>query len=88
MRCQIRSGCGSLDVAPHTIRHEIGHALGFWHTNTVNDLMWGGTWTNPEQQPSPRELYHARIAYSRRPGNTDPDNEAFNVVAPAPLSVP
>ncbi len=61
-------------IAPSVIRHEIGHALGFYHTDSPSDLMWGGTWTNPYQEPSSRELYHAAIVYHREPYNTDPDD--------------
>lgn len=44
------------------LRHEIGHALGFWHVGTNDDLMF------PEQGArrldfSPAERYHGQIAY-------------------------
>ena len=41
------SGCIVLDMhrrsrlTPSLIMHEIGHALGFWHTRNVADVMYG-----------------------------------------------
>ena len=64
---------GYLAVAPRTIRHEIGHALGFWHTDNPADLMYGGHWSDGHLQPSPRETYHAAVVYARPIGNMDPD---------------
>ena len=40
--------------------HEIGHVMGFWHVSEPTDLMHkygGGDWF------SPREVFHARLAY-------------------------
>jgi hypothetical protein len=37
---------------------------------------------------SARELYHARIAYSRPVGNVDPDTDPVGTVTLAPLRVP
>lgn len=55
-----------------TAKHETGHVLGFWHTDSFGDLMFPGGLT---AEPSARERYHAAIAYRRAPGNVDPDSE-------------
>jgi hypothetical protein len=67
-------------IAPFVVRHELGHALGFWHTDAQTDVMWGGVWSNAALTPSPRELTAAAIAYSRPVGNVDPDSDPASAV--------
>lgn len=67
-------------IAPRVVLHELGHALGFWHTDAVSDVMWGGTWTDATQQPSAREIYHAAIAYHRPIGNMEPDTDPASAI--------
>ena len=75
-------GCGGSRVAAGLVRHELGHALGFFHTNEEFDLM------KPTLDPgalcngraSARERFHAAIAYSRPVGNTDPDSDPASTI--------
>jgi hypothetical protein len=59
--------CGmATAVYPRLIRHELGHAMGYYHTDRLTDVMYGQAIT-PEQcdtLPSDRERRHARFAYA------------------------
>lgn len=58
-------GCDGSRLRPATARHELGHALGYWHTDNPADLMSNfGVSTLCEQNPSARELQ--AIAYHYR----------------------
>lgn len=82
-----RCMCDGHAVAPRTIRHELGHAMGFYHTDASTDLMYGGGFAVCNAFPSARELAHAAIAYARPVGNLDPDIDPFSAVNLAPMSV-
>ena len=67
-------GCrcpGGPAVMLETVKHELGHVLGFWHTADKNDLMYPVV-RQCDTQPSEREKYHAAVAYSRPIGSPAP----------------
>ena len=74
-------------VGPAVVRHELGHALGFFHSDSSQDVMWNkGVYCN--EPLSARELYHAAIAYARPVGNADPDADPTSTVYMQPLRIP
>lgn len=69
------AGCrcsGGPAVRLRTVKHELGHALGFYHTDSPADLMYGSGSNACDQTPSAREIYHASIAYQRPIGSPAP----------------
>lgn len=57
--------CNGSAIRPRTARHELGHALGYWHTDNAGDLMSIVGAIKPcDQQPSARELQ--AVAYQYR----------------------
>ncbi|HEX6164489.1 MAG TPA: hypothetical protein VFZ31_14060 [Vicinamibacterales bacterium] len=61
-------GSGSL-VYPRLVRHELGHAMGYYHTDSPADVMYGRIVSADacDIQPSDRERRHARVAYAAQP---------------------
>ena len=58
-------GCNGSAMRPSAARHELGHALGYWHTDNPDDLMSNLGATKPcDRLPSAREL--AAMAYQYR----------------------
>lgn len=68
-------GCrcaGGPAVMPIVIKHELGHVLGFYHTDQLTDLMHPGGHNACDMEPSAREMFHASLAYSQAVGSLDP----------------
>jgi hypothetical protein len=53
-------------VYPRLVRHEFGHAMGYYHTDHPADVMYGRSITSAECDvlPSERERLHARLAHA------------------------
>ena len=70
-----------------TVRHEIGHAMGFYHTSNPADVMSSQGRTACDYLPTDRERLAARIAYSRPVGNLDPDVDPASSMSVTPTTV-
>lgn len=84
------SGCrcpGTPGVTATTVRHEIGHMLGFWHTPAVTDVMYRSAGFSCDLPMSPRERFHSALAYRRPRGNVDPDSDPGTIVNVAPMRI-
>ncbi len=58
-------GMASGGVYPRLIRHELGHAMGYYHTDSLADVMYGQAIPAEtcDALPSDRERRHAKFAY-------------------------
>jgi hypothetical protein len=64
--------CPGVAIRPLIVKHELGHSLGFWHTDKLTDLMHNGGHTTCDMEPSSREQFHAQVAYSMPLGSLEP----------------
>ena len=77
--------CPGTQIYPWLVRHELGHAFGYWHTDNPDDVMYGKQGPGCDGMPSARERYHAAIAYNRPVGNLDPDSDPTSAVLSLPF---
>lgn len=61
--------CPGINIRPRTAKHELGHAFGYYHTDSQDDLMRNGA-LGCDANPSARERYHAQLAYQSAIGTT------------------
>lgn len=75
-------GCSGSRVGAGIVRHELGHTMGFYHTDEPGDLLTAtlSRSTACAGRPSARERLHAAIAYNRPVGNLDPDTDPGTIV--------
>ena len=55
-------------LTPSLVMHEVGHALGFYHTPNAVDIMHPSALGNQSAVFSPLEQYHGAFAYTQRRG--------------------
>jgi hypothetical protein len=78
--------CPGAQTSATLVRHELGHTLGYWHTDGAMDVMTGLPYVTCDQQPSARERGAAAIAYARPVGNADEDADPVDWVRLVPYS--
>ena len=56
--------------AKDLILHELGHAMGFWHTSSYQTMMFSGGSTHRGESFTNQEQHHTQFAYSQPRGAT------------------
>jgi hypothetical protein len=79
--------CAGLAIDPAVVRHEFGHAMGMFHTDRTEDVMYPRRSGSCSMTLSTREKEYAAYIYSRSVGNTDPDNDPATTVFSVPASL-
>jgi hypothetical protein len=79
--------CGSQKIRPRTVKHELGHAMGMWHSGQAVDLMSGFGASECDRNMTARELQYLEYIYRRAVGNTDPDNDPSSGALLMPIRV-
>ncbi len=78
--------CGGFQMAPRIVKHELGHALGWWHSPDPADLMHVSS-AQCDRDLSARERQYARYLYARPVGNVDPDSDPVGTVLLQPAMI-
>jgi hypothetical protein len=79
--------CAGFAISAAVVRHELGHAMGMYHTNSPNDVMYPESSGRCGQLLSAHEQQYASYIYKRAVGNTDPDNDPRSTVYSRPYVV-
>ena len=79
-------GCGTSRIMPRVVKHELGHAMGLYHTSNSSELMYAVVSTC-DAPFSEREYQYTKIMYARPVGNRDIDDDPVTVVHLAPYSI-
>lgn len=72
LRQESNCGCNGSKMRPSTVYHELGHAFGYYHTDSTSDIMNNlpNTIRPCDMRASGREIYHAQLAYQSPVGTT------------------
>jgi hypothetical protein len=79
LRTTAGCGCNGWMARPSTVRHELGHAMGFYHTDQPTDVMHASD-RSCDKPITAREAAAAAVAYRRPVGNVDPDSDSVGTV--------